>query len=192
MNEKDILPLDYFICPFCHNIIVDPVTCSECLTGNFCSKCAMNQVAINGKCSACPIIISPQKLITYAYFLKRYQDEKIKCPRNSCNWSGNIPDFLKHREECKQNFNEVKTPKEPKKDDINDLNLAETRLFSAKCIILCVVGLFICFFLTWIQSLLWGGEKYPNHEYSTPKRKIIEEIDNIDTEIKKLKINQQK
>ena len=42
-----------YICPFCKNLLKDPVCCPECLEANFCKDCTLEAEKFNLKCSGC-------------------------------------------------------------------------------------------------------------------------------------------
>lgn len=76
--QIDSLP-DYFLCAFCKKLIIDPVTCSECLTGNFCSECAKTEISRHSKCPSCRSYLTKDNVAPYNFFLKRYNSEEINC-----------------------------------------------------------------------------------------------------------------
>lgn len=90
----------YFLCWFCSNLIIDPVTCSACLTGNFCSKCAQTEISKNGKCPSCRSPLTRENVAPYDFFLRRFNSEKIECQNSGCKWQGKVAELLTHLKTC--------------------------------------------------------------------------------------------
>ena len=91
-----------FICPFCTKILRNPVACKECNEINFCEKCLINCQKDN-LCPGCHCELYGKNLKPNKYFLKIYNEMKIKCKNKDCEWSGSFEEFFQHEIQCDQN-----------------------------------------------------------------------------------------
>ena len=191
--QSDSVP-GYFLCAFCKSLIIDPVTCSECLTANFCSKCAKTEISKQGKCPSCRSPLKNDNVAPYNFFLKRYNSEEIKCRNLGCGWHGKIVDFVNHQNNCFDNCPlkdfgckwrgatadlSAKHSKECQfLTKTNEEIFMHTRLISWPCLLIFA----LCFFISWWQYYLWGGQ-IPGMDGNTLNSKEIKEMQLLKEEV---------
>jgi len=200
--EVDPIPND-LLCSICRDLIMDPVTCVECVAANFCSKCAKSQISKHGRCPCCQTVMTPDKVQTSLSFLKSYDAYEMKCTNNGCVWKGIMKEYLKHREICSvecplKNFGckwigDIDRLQKVHSKECFYLNSKQeiypkTRFFSPQCMLISIICLAIFFLVTWWQSYMWNGQRFPNYLNDREKRDFQEQISVLATRTDILKI----
>ena len=97
--EINGLPSD-FLCFFCKKLLREPLTCSECLSANFCSKCLEAAREKVTKCPQCNAVWSDGSFKANPMLKKLYEISEIKCPNKNCDWVGKFNAFFEHYDAC--------------------------------------------------------------------------------------------
>ena len=93
------LPSD-FLCFFCHKLLQDPLTCAECLSVNFCSKCLDVSRQNLQKCPQCNAIWSDGSFKSNPMIIKIFEFSEVKCPNKECVWIGKFKNYYEHQKIC--------------------------------------------------------------------------------------------